>query len=215
MYRTSSPGLRAPANSGGTSRSNVSYEPRSMSWAWFPWTDNTWAFFLSIIGTRTLWVTGCTMDRFCPSNRPTTSSLAFASPCFPGFDIWIERIRQGSSSTRTYRFTLSSRISCWVHDIVPRAPMRTLHITVLRGHLPAVLIASGTNWRGGPPKGAIKPTIPGGRGDFLRLQAHTPDARAHAFTFPPFGVDRPLPRGSDAAPTIIFVNITTSPADRG
>ena len=39
-----------------------------------------------------------TTERFDPSNRPTASIRAFASPCFPGLDIWIERIRHGSSS---------------------------------------------------------------------------------------------------------------------
>src|SRR3990172_12383909 len=57
---------------------------------------------------------------------PTTSSLAFASPCFPGFEVWIERILQGYSSTRTYRLTLSSRISDGTHDMARfRASIRT------------------------------------------------------------------------------------------
>ena len=78
-----------------------------------------------------------------------------------------------------------------------------------------VLIASGTNWHVGSPNAAIKPTITVSPGDVLRLQVHNHDAMDHTFTFPHFGVDRPLAPGSDAAPTIIFVNITTSPADRG
>src|SRR3989442_819270 len=96
---------------------NVSYVARSISCATFAWVDRTWAFRLSMIGTRTLCVTGWTIDRFWPSNRPTPSSLAFASPCFPGFDVWIEIIRHGSSSMTMYRFTFSSRISACSHDI--------------------------------------------------------------------------------------------------
>ena len=72
-----------------------------MSCATFPCIERTWALRLSIIGTRTLWVTGWTIDRFWPSNMPTASRRAFASPCFPGFDIWTLMILQGSSSITT------------------------------------------------------------------------------------------------------------------
>jgi len=96
-----------------------------MSWALFSWIERTWAFLLSMMGTRTLWVTGWTMERFWPSKRPIASSLAFASPCFPGFEVWMLMILQGSSSMTMYRFTLSSRISACSHDMAtPGAAMR-------------------------------------------------------------------------------------------
>src|SRR3990170_1010531 len=125
-YIVSWPGARFSWGSAGTVSPNVWYVSMSMSCATFAWMERTWAFLLSIIGTRTLCVTGWTMDRFCSSNRPTASSRAFASPCFPGFEVWMLRIRQGSSSMTMYRLTLSSRISACSHDMGTGPPIRAV-----------------------------------------------------------------------------------------
>jgi FtsP/CotA-like multicopper oxidase with cupredoxin domain len=78
-----------------------------------------------------------------------------------------------------------------------------------------VLIARANDWHVGSPGATPKPTITVNPGDVLRLQVHNHDGTDHTFSFPHFGIDRPLAPGSDAAPTIIFVNLTTSPAEAG
>ncbi len=78
-----------------------------------------------------------------------------------------------------------------------------------------VLVASAVEWHVASTGTPSKPTITVNPGDVLRLQVHNHDATDHTFTFPHFGVDRPLASGSDADPTIIFVNLTTSTADNG
>ena len=73
-----------------------------------------------------------------------------------------------------------------------------------------VVIAFGTNWHLASTSSAPKPTITVDPGDVLRLQVHNHDPMNHTFTFPHFGVDVFLAPGSDANPTIVFVNITTT-----
>ena len=55
---------------------------------------------------------GATVEKL---TRLSSAIRAFASPCFPGLEVWMLRIRHGSSSTIRYRPSLSSRTSCWVH----------------------------------------------------------------------------------------------------
>ncbi|TLZ70251.1 MAG: hypothetical protein E6K10_08315 [Methanobacteriota archaeon] len=78
-----------------------------------------------------------------------------------------------------------------------------------------VVIAFGVNWHIASTSTPPKPTIIISPGDALRLQVHNHDAMNHTFTFPHFGVDLQLAPGSDAVPTIAYVNITTSTADNG
>ena len=77
------------------------------------------------------------------------------------------------------------------------------------------LIAFNTAWHVASHDTPAKPTITVNPGDVLRLRVENHDGFAHTFTFDHFGVDVPLAAGSVSAPTVAFVNITTSTADNG
>ncbi len=69
------------------------------------------------------------------------------------------------------------------------------------------LIAENTLFRVGTTS---EPTITVQPGDVIRFRIENRDSIDHTFTFPHFVVDQPLSGGAT-----IFVNITTSEADRG
>ena len=60
-------------------------------------------------------LTGPTMDFLAPVKMLTASTLAFADPCFPGLEVVIFTILQGSSSMLTYLPSFSSLISFISH----------------------------------------------------------------------------------------------------
>src|SRR5437773_1700900 len=81
--------------------------------------------------------------------------------------------------------------------------------------VPVTVIAFSVSWHLGTEAGAPQPNITATAGDVLRLRVENHDGFAHTFTFDHFGVDVPLAAGSVSAPTVAFVNITTSTADNG
>ena len=87
-----------------------------MIWTSSPWTDRICAFLLSIRGTWTFVLTGPTSDFFAPVKMLAASMFAFADPCFPGLEVEIDRILQGSSSMLTYLPTFNSLISFISHS---------------------------------------------------------------------------------------------------
>ena len=78
---------------------------------------------LSIRGTWTLVLTGPTRDFFAPVKMLAASMFAFADPCFPGLDVLIEMILQGSPSMLTYLPILSSLISFISQSAIFHSPL--------------------------------------------------------------------------------------------
>ncbi|OGS51210.1 MAG: hypothetical protein A3K65_00790 [Euryarchaeota archaeon RBG_16_68_12] len=72
------------------------------------------------------------------------------------------------------------------------------------------LIAKNVNWHVGMETAPSKPTVTVAAGDVLRLRVVNNDTMAHTFTLPHFSVNRTF-----AAGATIFVNITTTSADKG
>ncbi len=78
---------------------------------------------------------------------------------------------------------------------------------VAAANVDVTLIAVNTLFRVGT---TAEPTITVEPGDVIRFRIENRDSIPHTFTFPHFVVDQPLSGGAT-----IFVNITTSEADRG
>ena len=82
-------------------------------------------------------------------------------------------------------------------------------------NVPVTLIAFNVQWHVGTHSTPPAPTITVNPGDVLRLRIENHDGMGHTFTFPHFTVNDTLDLGSPSAPFVIFVNITTVPADNG
>ena len=87
-----------------------------------PWTEMICPFLLSMRGTWTLVLTGPTRDFLAPVKMLAASMLAFAEPCFPGLEVDMEMILQGSSSMLTYLPTFSSLISFISQSAISNTP---------------------------------------------------------------------------------------------
>src|SRR2546428_8949950 len=74
----------------------------SMSWTTSPETDIICPVRLSIRGTSVRASTGLMRFFFWPVNALIATILAFAEPCFPGFDFSNSTILHGSPSIITY-----------------------------------------------------------------------------------------------------------------